>query len=332
MTELFCEPGLVHNRFMANLRKTWHGWAGLGILIAASTLSLAQVAWVRAWFYQFAWWGYILTVDGIIQARQGNSLIRDRGSTFWLMCLVSATFWFGWELVNLRLHNWHYIGVVEEAWLRWPGAFIAYATVLPGVLETYELLGVFGLRWGSKVRPLTQSVAWRPWFFALGIIMLALPLIWPGLFFPLVWGALIFLLEPLNHRLGAKSLMGFWQRGDLSPFVRLLLAGLVCGFLWESWNWLSEARWVYSIPYLSQPKLFAMPLAGFGGFPPFAVECYVFMASVNILRGNRGWELDDHGKTTRQPIPKWLGWALALAALAFDIWMLTQIDAHLVKG
>ena len=317
---------------MINLAKTWHGLAGCAILALSSALALAEVAWVRTWFYQLAWWGYILAVDGLIQARQGNSLIRDRRATFWLMCFVSATFWFGWELVNLRLHNWHYIGVPQEVWLRWPGAFIAYATVLPAVLETYELLGSLGVRWGSRVKPIAPGGAWRAWFLALGIIMFALSLMWPRMFFPLVWGGLIFLLEPLNHRLGAKSLMGFWQRGDLSPFVRLLLAGLVCGILWESWNWLSSARWVYTIPYLSQPKLFAMPLAGFGGFPPFAVECYVFVASVSILRGNKGWERDDHGKATRQPIPTWLGWTLGLAALAFDIWMLTQIDAHLVES
>jgi hypothetical protein len=317
---------------MADLRKTWHGWAGGGVLAAATVLSLAQVAWARTWFYQFAWWGYILLVDGVIQARQGNSLIRDRGKVFWLMCFASASFWFGWELVNLRLHNWHYIGAAKEVWLRWPGAFIAFATVLPGVLETYECLTVFNLRWGSRVRPLGASVAWRPWFVAVGIIMFAMPLIWPRLFFPLVWGALVFLLEPLNHRFGAKSLMAFWQKGDLSPFVRLLLAGLICGFLWEAWNWLADARWVYSIPYLSRPKLFAMPLAGFGGFPPFSVECYVFFASLSLLRGGKGWEADDYQHTGWRPIPIWLGWALGLAALVFDIWMLLQIDAYLVTG
>lgn len=301
-------------------------------MAAATALSLAEVAWARTWFYQLAWWGYILVVDGVIQARKRNSLIRDRWPVFWLMCLASATFWFGWEFANLRLHNWHYIGVPREAWLRWPGAFMAYATVLPGVLETYELLGLLKLRWGSRVLPLTASHAWRPWFMAFGIIMFALPLIWPGLFFPLVWGALVFLLEPINHRFGAKSLMAFWQKGDLSPFVRLLAAGLVCGFLWESWNWLADARWIYTIPYLSEPKLFAMPLAGFGGFPPFAVECYVFMASLSILRGGKGWEADDYLIATRRPIPRWLGWALGLAALAFDFWILTLIDAYLVRG
>jgi hypothetical protein len=317
---------------MSKLRRTWHLPAGLAGLAAAIILAAAAVGPVQTFFYQLAWWLYIVAVDGFVQARRGNSLLVDRRGTFWLLCFVSATYWFGWELVNLRLHNWHYTGVPREVWLRWPGAVIAYATVLPGIFETYEALQALGLRWGSRVRPIPAGGAWRPWFAAAGAAMLALPLVWPKLFFPLVWGALVFLLEPLNHKLGAKSLMRRWEAGDLSPFVRLLMAGLICGALWESWNWLAGARWEYSIPYLSQPRLFAMPLAGYGGFPPFAVECYVFFASVSLLRGGRGWEADDHARATLARPPAWVVWTLAALAVALDLWMLAMIDRHLVTG
>jgi len=302
------------------------------ILVGAAVCSLAGVGWVRTWFYQLAWWGYILTLDGLIQARTKNSLLRDRRGAFWLMAFASATFWFGWEMVNLRLNNWHYVGVTPEMLPRWLGAFAAFATVLPGVLITYELLGVWGLNWGAGVRPFPLNAPWKPWFIAIGSIMFALPLISPRLFFPLVWGGLIFLLEPVNFRRGAKSLMRFWQNGDLSPFIRLLLAGLICGVVWESFNFMAQARWQYTIPYLDRPKVFAMPLAGYLGFPPFAVECYVFFAAVSILRGGRGWEADDHGRAISRPLPVWLGWALLGAALIFDLGALWLIDRHLVKG
>ncbi|MEK6571620.1 MAG: hypothetical protein AABZ61_09630, partial [Bacteroidota bacterium] len=49
----------------------------------------------------------------------------------------------------------------------------------------------------------------------------------------------------------------------------------VCGGLWEFWNYWAEARWVYDVPFSwSGPKVFEMPLAGFLGFIPFAVECH----------------------------------------------------------
>lgn len=294
--------------------------------------SLAEVQWVRTWFYQLAWWSYILVIDALVQWRTGNSLIVDRTRTFLVMAFASAAFWFGWELVNLRVANWHYVSLPREIWLRWPGTFVAYATVLPGVLGTYELLTVLGMRIGSRVKPIASGTSWYGWFIAVGLAMFALPMIWPRLFFPLIWIGMIFLLEPLNHRFGLPSLMRDWQKGDLSPFVRLLFAGLITGLVWESWNFLSDARWVYTIPYLAEPKLFAMPLAGFGGFPPFAVECFVFMSALGILRAGRGWQANDHARATLPALPAWALWAIALAAIAFDIIALLLIDAHLVKG
>ena len=114
--------------------------------------------------------------------------------------------------------------------------------------------------------------------------------------------------------------------------LRLLAAGLICGVFWESWNWLAEARWVYNIPYLNRPRLFAMPLAGYLGFPPFAVECYVFYATLSLLWGGRGWEADDYARAVRPPAPVWLRWLLGLGAVAFSLWMCRMIDLHIVKG
>jgi len=50
-------------------------------------------------------------------------------------------------------------------------------------------------------------------------------------------------------------------------------AALICGFFWEMFNRLSDARWVYSIPYVHGAKIFEMPLPGFAGYLPFGLEC-----------------------------------------------------------
>ena len=33
-------------------------------------------------------------------------------------------------------------------------------------------------------------------------------------------------------------------------------------------------KWIYNVPILPDVKIFEMPILGFGGFPPFAVECF----------------------------------------------------------
>jgi hypothetical protein len=288
------------------------GLVGAGIWLLALIGSLAGMEWVQAWFYQLAWWGYIILIDALVARRTGSSLLRDRPRDFVLLAWVSVSFWLAWEIVNLRLHNWHYVGVARETLPRWAGAFIAYATVLPGVHLTQEFLRALGLKLGSRVRPIPSTRAWYPWFLTVGVIFIFLPLLWPWLFFPLVWGALVFLLEPLNHYHGAPSFMASWERGDISPFLRWLAAGLLCGIFWESWNWLAGARWAYTIPWLAEPKLFAMPLAGYLGFPPFGLECAVFMNALTLVR-----------------LPKRLGWSLAAALLPFDLWALHLMDTHL---
>lgn len=108
------------------------------------------------------------------------------------------------------------------------------------------------------------------------------------------------------------------------------MAGAVCGLLWESQNFLSGARWVYTLPWLNEPKLFAMPLAGYLGFPPFAVECYVAMSSLSLLRGGRGWQAGDHRRATRTGPPAWALAILALAALAFNLWVLYLMDQRVI--
>jgi hypothetical protein len=62
---------------------------------------------------------------------------------------------------------------------------------------------------------------------------------------------------------------------------------LVCGVLWEFWNYWAIAKWTYTVPFFGNIKLFEMPVLGFLGFPPFAVECwamYVFIRSFLIPR------------------------------------------------
>jgi hypothetical protein len=103
-----------------------------------------------------------------------------------------------------------------------------------------------------------------------------------------VWLGFIFLLEPINRRLGADSLV---PDGNVRRVWNLLLSGLLCGVLWEFWNYWSGAKWHYTVPILEHVKMFEMPLPGYLGFPPFALECFVMYVFVRVLvAGPRaGW-------------------------------------------
>ena len=45
--------------------------------------------------------------------------------------------------------------------------------------------------------------------------------------------------------------------------------------MWEFWNFWAGSKWVYTVPFFRQWKVFEMPLLGFLGFPPFALECWI---------------------------------------------------------
>jgi len=122
--------------------------------------------------------------------------------------------------------------------------------------------------------------------------MLVLPLVRPDFFFPRVWGALIFLLEPICARAEGPSLVQDAENGDWTTLVRLLFAGLLCGGYWELCNFWSLEKWIYTVPFFSQGKLFEMPYLGFLGFPPFCVQCFVMTNAVFLVRGGRHWNPD----------------------------------------
>jgi hypothetical protein len=274
----------------SSTRRNVHGIVALGVLTVSQILLFFKIEPVVSWFYSLAWWSYILIVDSLVYSIKKNSLLLSRPRQFFLLLPWSVTIWLIFEQFNLELQNWHYTALPENAWLRWPGYAVAYATVLPGLFETTELLDALGLFKRSAVRPLVKPYALYIPFMAAGGLMLALSILFSRYCFPLVWLGFIFLLEPANHRLGGRSLLGDWATGTLRTFYLLLLAGLVCGFLWEFWNFWAGSKWLYSVPFFDLWPIFEMPLLGYLGFPPFAVECYVMYNFVILCIDGAGWE------------------------------------------
>ena len=70
--------------------------------------------------------------------------------------------------------------------------------------------------------------------------------------------------------------------------INLALSGLLCGVLWEMWNYWARAKWHYSVPIMEHFKIFEMPLPGYLGFPAFALECFTMYVFVRRGIGQLG--------------------------------------------
>jgi hypothetical protein len=124
-------------------------------------------------------------------------------------------------------------------------------------------------------------------FFALGWISLLLMLVWPLIFFPFIWLSLYFILEPINVWLGNRSLAHWTRNGDWRPVVALWLGVLFTAFFWEMWNSYSYPKWIYHVPWGGWLHVFEMPLLGYGGYLPFALELYALYHWIVGLLGDK---------------------------------------------
>ena len=274
----------MHARFISK----WMMISGLSMVILTFWGAVNHVSLFYAHTYPFAWYGLIVFLDGLLWWRWNEGLILARPREFVTLLFWSAIFWFFFEIWNLRLQNWYYAGAPSEG--LWPHAeaYLDFATVLPGMFLVYRLLCRLKIPGQAKSRFVLNKGA-RKACIPIGLVMLILPLICPGYFFPFVWGAFIFLLEPVCAKWGGHSLLKDAERGEWTAVVRLLIAGMLCGGYWELCNFWSLEKWVYTVPFFSEGKLFEMPYLGFLGFPPFCVECFVMTNAVYILRGGHHW-------------------------------------------
>ena len=263
--------------------------------LASGQIVLAVIIWLVAiggrlliaepfvsWLYYFAWWPLLLFLDGLLGRLTGQSWLWERPREFLRMLCFSVTVWLVFETLNLWLLNWRYAGIEPRIWLRWPGYALAFATVLPGVLLGAEVLAALGV--GAKLQGTPRQLDnWQPLLLLVGVACLVLPFLAPHYAFPLIWVAFLFLLDPLLDLLTRDSLTRRFLAGERQEHLCLLLAGLLCGLWWEMWNYPCAAKWVYTLPVLNFGKVFEMPILGFLGFLPFALECFVMYEFLKLL-------------------------------------------------
>lgn len=275
----------------------WYGWLGLGIVILAEILLFARQPFVAQWFTPIVWTGYILFADGVALCLRGHSLLHDRPREAFMMVWISIGCWLLFEIYNFRLRNWYYVSVPTNPLVRTLGYLWAFATIMPGMFETADVLDGLGFLHNLESKPRKLSPAFLAAMFVVGLAFVTIPPMLPipiaRYTFGFVWLGFIFLLEPINIQLGIDSPLEKWGQGDPRSALRLLAAGLIAGFLWEFWNFWATGGWRYTVPWPLDFGIyyFRMPVLGMLGFPPFAWESWaMFQWFKRALRGHVLWQ------------------------------------------
>jgi hypothetical protein len=266
-----------------------HGWLGLGLVILFWILNWTLPGTRTHWGFFPLWLGYCLGIDGLVVARTGTSLLTRGWRKYIGLFLVSAPVWWIFELLNVRTQNWTYVGAELFSPLEY--AFwttLSFTTVIPAVFGSAEFVASFDfLKRLLRGPVIGTDKRTTLFFFVLGWIMLALMLIWPRMFFLFIWLSLYFILEPINIWLGNRSLANWTQKGDWRPVISLWLGVLLTAFFWEMWNYYSFPKWIYHVAWGDWLHVFEMPLLGYGGYFPFALELYALYHSASGWLGDK---------------------------------------------
>lgn len=250
---------------------------------------LAKLArFVAINFTALIWPAYIVLLEGVLTLQAGRSPVRARRHHFAMLSLASILIWCIFDAINFNrgMKAWDYLGIPprfsDRAW----GYLLAFACIVPGMLMSGQVLMNVGLfeKFRTKARRLPPGSATL--VILVGAAMFIFPLVHANPIANLtLWTSLVFLLDPINLKLGRPSLLRDWMNGWYGRTAALFTGGLLCGFLWEFWNYWALAKWVYHLPFLGSlehVRYFEMPVMGLLGFIPFGAECWVMWQAMRI--------------------------------------------------
>jgi hypothetical protein len=211
----------------SNYKMPWFGWLGLAIMI------LSEIAlWVprnplahpvAVAFTPIMWTGYILLVDGWIWARGYYSYFKNAKREWPMLALFSVLIWVMFEVFNFPARAWSYNNMPTDLFVKDVVFAWAYATIIPALLRTRSLFATFDFfdrthHWNFKFTPMKRAV-----FFVVGLALTFIPPMFKActpedpfctanLLIPLVWLGFIFMIEPINYRIGAPSVLRDLER------------------------------------------------------------------------------------------------------------------------
>ncbi len=212
------------------------------------------------------------------------------------MVALSVPFWLIFEAYNLYDFSWQYVHFSILMHL------VNFTTIMPALLETFSLFNVMEV---GKRLDSGKSASGRKryaggafpangiWILvAAGLLVSLLPFAFPSMGFLFMWIGLFLLIDPIDYLTGRPSIVKKLGSGQRSIVVRLFMSGMTMGLFWEFWNYQAYPKWTYTISiFLSNVKLFEMPILGYIGYLPFAMEAFLFYALFRSFFFKKGNEL-----------------------------------------
>ena len=261
-----------------------YGVIGIALIILVQLNFFFKIQPFADWYFPIVWFGYILVVDAIVFNIRGRSLINNKIKTFIGLFVLSAIFWWIFELVNVSTQNWSYQGTDSLGNLKYLFGALSFATVLPALFETTELIQSIHLFDKFKLKKQHEIRKGLLYFMILlGILCFFITFLFHLFAFPLVWLSFFLILDPINYLNKQPSIIGHLKDKKLGIVFSLLLAGIILGFFWEFWNYWAIPKWTYDIPFVGFFKIFEMPILGYLGYFPFALELYAMYWFVRSL-------------------------------------------------
>ena len=260
----------------------WYGILGAILILLVEINFFLQIEPFASKYFIIVWIGYILLIDAVVYKLRNHSLLMNKRFKFLGLFLASIIFWWVFEFMNLKVGNWNYNGSTVLNNVIWKTLY--FSTVLPALFETYELVRSF--HWFDKLKLHKKHNISKNFIFimiTIGVVSFILPLISPANFFPLIWLTFFFILDPINYLHKQPSIIKHLKDRKLVVPLSILAAGIIMGFLWEFWNFFAVTKWYYDIPFIGFFKIFEMPILGYLGYFPFALELYAMYYFVQSL-------------------------------------------------
>ena len=254
----------------------------------AAGVAMTGAGWAMMWGTQWRWNPLSFTVLWTGAATLMWSLSANGYPGFrrhLTLAVISVPVWWWFELVNARVRNWEYVQGFDYSEAEWAAlSSLAFATVVPAVISAIELVGSWlppspSLSAGSARKADVRVARWE---VGLGIALQIAVFVFPVQLYPLVWVSPLVVLDGLVALAGGRRLSTGLLRGEWREVVVIAAAGLLCGLLWEFWNYLATPKWVYHIPLLGFARVFEMPTLGYGGYIPFAWSIFKLVRLVDL--------------------------------------------------